>query len=135
MGITRPWTKRTQLPPDPAFRCRCPSHLVRMSFRSRGHSRTRSRPTYNHHPTRSYRRIPGRLNFRLRIRLSAVGDNSEERTLAGLRQASALVSLCAARRPRAARPAGTQDTGVIELALLQTTTTRTQPLFDNTRSS
>jgi hypothetical protein len=99
-----PWKNRTQRPPDPAFRCRCPSHLVQISFRSRILGRTRSHRTYNHHPIRRYRRTPGRLNFLLRIRLSAVSNG----TLARLRQASALVSteLRRPRRPRAARPAG-----------------------------
>jgi hypothetical protein len=72
MGITRPWNNRTHRPPDPAFPCRFPSHLVQISFRSRGLSRTRSHHTYNHHPIRRYPRTPSRLNFRLRIRLSAV---------------------------------------------------------------
>jgi len=69
MGITRPWKNRTQLPPDPAFRCRCPSHLVQISFRSQILSRTRSHRTYNHHLIRRYRRTPGRLNSRLKIHL------------------------------------------------------------------
>ena len=55
---------RTQRPPDPAFPCRCPSHLVQISFRSQSLSRTRSHRTYNHHPIRRHLRTPVRLNFR-----------------------------------------------------------------------
>ena len=80
MGIIRPWKNRIQRPPDPAFRCPCPSHLVQICFRSQGLGRTRSHRTYNHHPIRRYRRTPGRLNFRLRIGLSAVSNSERQNT-------------------------------------------------------
>jgi catechol 2,3-dioxygenase-like lactoylglutathione lyase family enzyme len=86
MGITHPWKNTTQRPLDPAFRCWCPSHLVQISFRSRALSRTRSHRTYNHHPIRRYRRTPGRLNFRHRIRHLAVSDNSVGREGGGIFQ-------------------------------------------------
>ena len=62
---------RAQRIPDQAFPCLCLSRQDPIWFRDRGRP-IRSHRTYNHHRTRRYRPTRGRLNFRLKIRLSAL---------------------------------------------------------------
>jgi hypothetical protein len=60
------------------FLLRCPSHPVRIWFRTPGTCRTHGHQTYDLHRIRRYRPTRDRLNFRLKIRLST--PNSPSRT-------------------------------------------------------